>query len=593
MIPVYLGESRETGEPIYLDLDLFRTHMHLVGATGSGKTTAVHAILKGLMSQVKKDECCLFVIDPMGGLSRDLLAFIAHPTKCTQRVRDRLVYIEPAREDVVMPINPLIFTSPANRYYQTMRAVDLVLRGWSAQDVTQQPRLLQWTFKTFCAAAEMGFPISMCRHLIHPGSPQHSAIMDRLPGENRYEWQDILNSRGREATTILESTRNRLDPFFRSPILHAMFGSLKSRFDCERFIRERKIVILNLASMSTIPPLTAHTIGALALNEIFESASRMTSVGGRSVVDPTYVLLDEFQNYVSVDIEHALPTVRQLGLRLILAHQSFAQLDRDDINLEQMIWQARSRLVFANYAKDADILADELAKLTFDSKVVKDIRYSRKQLIQSYRKEWLMSEGKTENRSSGSSKQKSDGRSGSTTFANPGVGSSPSSETLGTSSGGAESFSDTSTFGYSATHSQAMVPVHENVVEVSSLTYEPFDEFAIKWGQALRSLGEGESFLQLPGSRKIQPIQIDFDPIEETPELCRAIDELKQKNFESDFFVSREQANREYEQSWQEVLKLPLQGNSGNQGRHHDGTPATIPRPDQAANDSSPSGFTL
>ncbi len=53
---------------------------------------------------------CIFIIDPMGNLSRDLLNLIAHPQFTTDAVRDHLVYIEPSREDVVLPFNPLTYT---------------------------------------------------------------------------------------------------------------------------------------------------------------------------------------------------------------------------------------------------------------------------------------------------------------------------------------------------------------------------------------------------------------------------------------------------------------------------------------------------
>ena len=165
-----------------------------------------------------------------------------------------------------------------------------------------------------------------------------------------------------------------------------------SLFDCEQFIKQRKIVVLNLGQYGKIPGFVADTIGALALNEIVETASRLSTNEGKQAVDPTYIVMDEFQKYVSVDIENALPTVRQMGLRLILAHQSFSQLEREDVDLSQMIWQARSRLMFANNAMDADIIADELTKLTFDSMKIKEILTSRKQLIVGYRKEWLETE---------------------------------------------------------------------------------------------------------------------------------------------------------------------------------------------------------
>jgi hypothetical protein len=46
-----------------------------------------------------------------------------------------------------------------------------------------------------------------------------------------------------------------------------------------------------------------------------------------------------------------------------------------------MIWQIRNRLMFANSAKDADIIADELAVLTFDPMKIKHQLMTRRQLI--------------------------------------------------------------------------------------------------------------------------------------------------------------------------------------------------------------------
>ena len=44
---------------------------------------------------------------------------------------------------------------------------------------------------------------------------------------------------------------------------------------------------------------------------------------------PYYLYLDEFQNFVSLDIARMLAEVRKFGLFLVLAHQYFEQLDED------------------------------------------------------------------------------------------------------------------------------------------------------------------------------------------------------------------------------------------------------------------------
>jgi len=47
-------------------------------------------------------------------------------------VRERVVLIEPAREDVVIGFNPLLHDSPQHGYYKVQRATDIILRAWEA-----------------------------------------------------------------------------------------------------------------------------------------------------------------------------------------------------------------------------------------------------------------------------------------------------------------------------------------------------------------------------------------------------------------------------------------------------------------------------
>lgn len=556
MIPISIGTDRDTRRELYLEPDQFRTHFHLIGATGSGKSTAIQTLLRPILMQPRSEMCALFLIDPMGNLSRDLLGWMVNERLCPQHVRDRLVYIEPAREDFIMPFNPLSHSSEANRYYQTMRSVDIVLRAWAAQDVSQQPRLLQWTYKAFCAAAMMGLPIAMCKYLLHPGTQEHEAILSHIPGDIRAHWGEILNARGSEAVRILESTRNRLDPFFESTNLRRMFGSSHSLFDCQRFIQERKIVVLNLGKYGKIPGFVADTIGALALNEIVETASRLSTNEGKQAVDPTYVVMDEFQKYVSVDIEDALPTVRQMGLRLILAHQSFSQLEREDVDLTQMIWQARSRLMFANNAKDADIIADELAKLTFDARKIKDALKSKKQLIVGYRKEWLENESTSSSRSTAHAEQNMTGYKQSQSESFPPDTYTPTkSKGDGKTTSNSKGTTQSDSIGSSSGRSQVNVPIHDTFEELSNITYESFEEQSLQWGKEIRRLQTGEAFGMFAGAPDVHFVNVDHLPLYQSLKLRDAVDALIEKNFESEFFISAAEADRETERYRQQLLQ--------------------------------------
>ena len=100
MIPILLGRNTQSSKRVCLSPDIFRTHMHLIGATGTGKTTAIQILLRQIMLQTEEDKSCLFVIDPMGNLAMDLLRYMVDEEVCPQSVRDRLVYFELARDDV-------------------------------------------------------------------------------------------------------------------------------------------------------------------------------------------------------------------------------------------------------------------------------------------------------------------------------------------------------------------------------------------------------------------------------------------------------------------------------------------------------------
>ncbi len=524
--------------------DLSR-HLHLIGSTGSGKTTTILTIIRQLLMS-PYEKACLFVIDPMGNLSLDFLRWMANTRYCTEGVRKRLLYIEPAREDYVLPFNPLLNESPAHEYYQIERTISLILRAWESQDLSAMPRLRKWCFNAFLAVARLRLPIAICQHLLQPGSPEHEALLKLLPAEIKYEWLEILNSRGNEAIKTLDSTRNRLDPFFRSIILKRMFGSQRSNFDVESLIAQRRIVIINLAGSRRIPAHLSGTIGALFLNEIMESAMSMSP----KVVRPTYILLDEFQQFIGPDIYDAIPTVRQKGIRLILSHQSFSQLTQGDIDLTGLIWQPRNRLAFACDAEDADQLAHEFATLTYDPMTIKHQMNSHRQRIAGYRKETLRTWGTSD--SDGSKDEMSYGRQRSNQRQETRV---PGDEIHPTrSSGRGEGVSDGVSRGRSKNHTESEgrhevnVPIHEEVEEVASITFKSFDEERYEWAKVLRTQPTGTAIAKFFNNPIPKRIIVDEDPIPDSLKLQEAVNALIEKNFESDFFVPAGTIDREAEQ---------------------------------------------
>ena len=563
MRSILLGKDANTGSDFRIPLQAFSTHFHLIGGTGKGKTTALHTMLQPLMTN-PFEKSCFIIIDRLGGFSQELLLWMSS-RYCTDAVRKRLLYIQAAREDVVAPLNPLLFESQAHCYYKVERATEIILRAWESVNIEAMPRLARWTFNAFSAAAQLGLTIADCAHFLMPGSPYHQTLLDLLPQALRAEWEEIRNARGQEAMRILDSSRNRLKPYFESVILRRMFGASESRLDVLRLMQEGRIVLVDLAPRNRLSPQLANAIGALIINEVIATVRSLP----RGVKHRTYLFLDEFQNFVGPDLESALPETRQLGLNLVLSHQSFSQLLRGDYDMTAMIFAAQSRMIFGVQGEDADILAQEIGSLSFDSRKIKDELYSRRQLIRAHRIERLT--GGSDSETQGHQWGRQDSRGEADNDSESGRSFGDKTFTRGSSknrnSGNTEGGS--SSHAHAETWHETLVPEYEQFLELSSRNYVSFEEQKAEWGREIRQLRTGQALLRLVNDPKVYRINVkrsapgvlslDVHTLaRRLPEVLDRMDQLIEENFRSDFFLPSTVIDREIEQRIERICRPPI-----------------------------------
>ena len=564
MKSITLGKHRETGARVELPVSAFATHVHMPGATGKGKSSAIFLMLKQLLLDWRNPHCHV-VVDFLGGLSNDLLLWMS-TDRCSAQVRDRLVLFRPGDSPATLTLNPLLYSDYDQGFYKVNRATELILRAWSAQDLAEQPRLARWLFNVMWACALLKLTIADTVHLLLPGSPYHSSLLAALPDRLRMEWQEILNARGGEAAKILDSTRNRMKPFHESGILRRLFGSSVNRLDATRFMREGKILILDLSPLGKVSPHEANAIAGLVVNEFLAAARSLP----RTVRYPTYLWLDEFQRLVTPDFEYAIPEMRQLGVRLVLAHQSFSQLKTDTTDLTSLIWQPQTRLAFGEQGEDAEILANELASLTFDPKWIKDEIHSLRQ-IQTGHKLVELSSWSTGMTTSDQWQKSYQFTHGTNEAESKRDGTAEKTKAKGTSGSDAEGRSDGGGSSRSATESRAqhLVAELENVRELSSRSYFTFEDQKQLWAQKVRLLRTGQCVLRTVNDDAIQSVVIDdpkpgmlgFDPavIEKRfPEVIERREQLIEENYRREWFADPQAIEFEMEQRIERVLNPPI-----------------------------------
>lgn len=586
---IFLGKDAESGNRIYIPTECFGTHWHLLGGTGKGKTTLIKTMLHQLF--MLRQHAAHFIFDRMGSFTHALLMFLSS-RYCPQWVRDRVLYIDASREDLIFTFNPLQYDTQANGYYKVSRACECILRAWSSQNIEEMPRLARWLFNAMWAAAQLGLTVSDCAHLLMPGSPYHDAILNMLPPLLRAEWAEIQNARGGEAGRILESSRNRIKPFHEFPILRNIFGSVRNLLDIPRLIREARIVILDLSPKNRLSPQAADAIGGMTLNEILATLRSMPW----GVRTPVYMWLDEFQRFVGPDIEQAIPEVRQLGGNMFFSHQDLSQLIRGESDISSLIWQAQSRGIFGLQGEDADFIANEIASLTFDPKKIKDEMYTRRQLLKEHQiiqmRSWTDSESEAENWQSvyaknwsantGASRvsgwNHSESSNMSRQFNAPmrdyrlGMGrangqSGSNSQTQSSGRGGSESTGEGESVTRSSSRSvsESLLPVNEEFLELARRTYYTFEEQRALWAQQIRLLRTGQMLMKLVNDPKLYRVNVephapgylDLDAetiVRRYPEALDLKEQLIALNYTQAFFVSPSVIEHETDERLQRIL---------------------------------------
>ena len=323
----------------------------------------------------------------------------------------------------------------------------------------------------------------------------------------------------------------------------------------------RKIVILNLAPGNRLPEQVADAIGGLVINEVLTTA-RSLPLGMKYA---TYLFLDEFQRFVGPDLESAIPEMRQLGVKLILSHQSFSQLERGDTDLTSLIFQAQSRMIFGVQGEDADLLAHELASLQFDPRKIKDEWYSRRQRQAGHRlvelESWSDSSSNAENWS------KTIGQNWShTDQSSMGVIRSRS-DSRGSNDGQGEGGAHTTSS--SRSKNQQLVPVLEDYLELATRTYVSFDESLRVWARDIRNLSRGRALVRLVDDSRLYDVDVKrsapghlaWDTAtlrREMPEVYDDVERMIEKNFQSALFTSPQEIEAKQRDRLQRIVNPPI-----------------------------------
>ncbi|MCL7377039.1 helicase HerA domain-containing protein [Streptomyces sp. 35G-GA-8] len=320
-----------------------RHHLHVMGATGSGKST----LIANLVLDDVRHHRGVIVIDPKGDLVTDLLDRL--PDTCA----DRLVLIDPDDPHTPPCLNVL-----------DGKDIDVVVDNITG--------IFRRIFTAFWGPRTDDVMRAACLTLLKHRDHTHQLVtladVPRLLGESAYRlrilpalkdpvlrgfwaWYESMSEPSRAA--VVGPVMNKLRAFLLRDFARRAIAAGPSTFDLTQVL-DGGILLARLPK-GALGEETARLLGSFIVAGTWQAASARARTPEHQRIDST-LSIDEAHNFLTLPypLEDMLAEARGYRLSMLLAHQHLAQLPRD--LREGISANARNKILFNTSPEDGNAL---------------------------------------------------------------------------------------------------------------------------------------------------------------------------------------------------------------------------------------------
>ncbi|MBF6095733.1 type IV secretory system conjugative DNA transfer family protein [Nocardia cyriacigeorgica] len=332
-----------TGRPVAVRVADARHHLHVLGATGVGKST----LLAQLILDDAERERGLVVVDPKGDLITDIL------DRLPARHADRVVLFDADSRTRPPCLNPLD-TRDADIDLAVDNLVTIFHRIYSQHWGPRTDDVLRASLLTLCAQPGVATLADLPRLLLE--EPTRARLTRTIKDPVLQGFWTSYDEMG-EATRAqtIAPLLNKLRAFLLRPFVKAAIAAGPSTVDLAHVLDHGGICLARLPKGS-LGEETARLVGSLLVARTWQATTARTRHPGTARADAS-LILDEAHNFLnlSTPVEDMLAEARGLRLSLTLAHQNLGQLSRE--LREGISANARNKIIFSAAPDDARDLA--------------------------------------------------------------------------------------------------------------------------------------------------------------------------------------------------------------------------------------------
>jgi hypothetical protein len=336
----HLGHAR----PVALSVEDTRHHIHLIGETGTGKSTLIANMV---LADARAGRAAA-VIDPKGDLVTAILE------RLPDSALSRTCLLNPDDPEMAVGLNVLQGDDPDlvvdhvvsvfRRIYEhawgprtddIMRAACLTLIETPGMTLAEVPLLL--THREL-------------RNAIRFRRRHYAGLGDLGNFWDQYEkWSE------QQRSANIAPLMNKLRAFLLRASVRAMVGQSNPRLDIGKLIDSGGLLLVRIPK-GTLGEDTSRILGSFVVARVWQASMKRAqrAEASRSTVS---LYVDEMHNYLALprSFEDMLAEARGYGLSLLLAHQHLGQLPSD--MKDALAANARTKIAFAISPQDAVTLS--------------------------------------------------------------------------------------------------------------------------------------------------------------------------------------------------------------------------------------------
>jgi len=338
--PLGLSDSGHA-RPIGLHVADARHHLHILGATGSGKSELMARMILADADAGRG----VVVVDPKGDLISDVLM------RLPEELGEKVVLFDADSRARPPVLNPLEGTDKA-------RAVDNLVSIFSRIYATSWgPRtddILRAGLLTLTAMPGTPTLVDLPKLLTVPAF--RARACDQIDDDvlrGFWSWYDDLSEASR--AQVIAPLMNKVRGFLLRPFVRAAIAGGASTVDMDEVLNAGGICLVRIAR-DALGMETARLVGSIVVARTWQAATRRARVPQRQRPD-CGLYVDECHNFLNLayPLEDMLAEARGYRLSMTLAHQYLGQLPKE---LEEGIsTNARSKIFFNASPEDAKRLA--------------------------------------------------------------------------------------------------------------------------------------------------------------------------------------------------------------------------------------------